>query len=314
MGPMSELCPLPQENGLDPAKIVTPPNRRDQQPAWNTLEEWLEERLGHVVDVREYLRQGRFVVASGEPVRAGDPYRPHTRIWFRRELPQETEVPGHIHIVYQDARIVVVDKPPFLATIPRGQHVMQTALTRLRAQLALPELSPAHRLDRLTSGLLLFTTERKWRGPYQRLFQERHVTRTYFALAPRLTDRAFPICVRNHLHKRSGDQRVQVIADAEPNALSHIDLDTAQHENLPPHLAQYRLHPKSGKTHQLRQHMSSIGAPIEGDPLYPEILARASDDFSTPLQLLAARMEFIDPVDQGKRVFESVRSLPILPE
>ena len=58
----------------------------------------------------------------------------------------------------QGADIVVVDKPHFLATMPRGRHVTQTVVVRLRRELDLPELSPAHRLDRLTAGVLLLTT------------------------------------------------------------------------------------------------------------------------------------------------------------
>ena len=79
-------------------------------------------------------------------------------------------MPFDIPILYRDDDIVVVDKPHFLATMPRGRHVAQTALVRLRRELDLPELSPAHRLDRLTAGVLLFTARREVRGAYQTLF------------------------------------------------------------------------------------------------------------------------------------------------
>ena len=78
---------------------------------------------------------------------------------------------------------MVVDKPHFLATMPRGRHVAQTALVRLRRELGLPELSPAHRLDRLTAGVLLFTTRREVRGAYQTLFARGVVHKTYLARA-----------------------------------------------------------------------------------------------------------------------------------
>ena len=78
----------------------------------------------------------------------------------------------------------MVDKPHFLATIPRGRHVVETALVRLRRELGLPELSPAHRLDRVTAGVLLFVVRRERRGAYQTLFRDRRVRKTYEAVAP----------------------------------------------------------------------------------------------------------------------------------
>ena len=96
-------------------------------------------------------------------------------VYLYRDLRDEVPVPFDIPVLYQDEDIVVADKPHFLATMPRGRHVAQTALVRLRRQLGLDELSPAHRLDRLTAGVLLFTTRprgsrglsdvvRPWRG------------------------------------------------------------------------------------------------------------------------------------------------------
>ena len=87
-----------------------------------------------------------------------------------RDLPAEVPVPFDIPVLYQDTDLVVVDKPHFSATMPRGRHVAQSALVRLRRELGLPELSPAHRLDRLTAGVLLFTTRRELRGAYQTPF------------------------------------------------------------------------------------------------------------------------------------------------
>ena len=78
-------------------------------------------------------------------------------VFLYRELPDEVPVPFDVPLLHRDDDIVVVDKPHFLATMPRGRHVAQTALVRLRRELGLPELSPAHRLDRLTAGVLLFT-------------------------------------------------------------------------------------------------------------------------------------------------------------
>lgn len=270
------------------------------------MREWLCEKLGNFIDVDAYLNEQRFVTQSGRAVTSSEPYQPHTFVWFYRELRDEVEVPGKIALLHRDERIVVIDKPPFLATIPRGRHIVQSVVTRLRDRLQLPELSPAHRLDRITSGVLILTTEKRWRGAYQSLFQNRQVSRTYQALAKTLTSVEFPITIENHLHKIAGEHTVRVLPGKPPNAKSVIDIDEVLGD-----ITRYRLFPKSGKTHQLRQHMLTLGAPILGDPLYPVDLRVPVDDFTTPLQLLAHETRFVDPVDHTERVYRSQRRFPL---
>jgi tRNA pseudouridine32 synthase/23S rRNA pseudouridine746 synthase len=71
----------------------------------------------------------------------------------------------------------------------------------------------------------------------------------------------------------------------------------------------YRLTPRTGRTHQLRVHMTSLGVPIMGDPLYPSVVQVSDDDFSAPLQLLAQRIEFDDPRTGLRREFISRRAV-----
>ena len=71
----------------------------------------------------------------------------------------------------------------------------------------------------------------------------------------------------------------------------------------------YRLTPRTGRTHQLRVHMASIGLPLLNDSLYPDVLDVESGDFTRPLQLLAQRLEFVDPVSGRQRDFVSRQAL-----
>jgi tRNA pseudouridine32 synthase/23S rRNA pseudouridine746 synthase len=267
---------------------------------------WLTERLSPFVDVAGFLAEKRFVYETGRAVTGRDPYQPHTFVWFHRDLAEETFVPGPIHVIHHDDRIVVVDKPAFLSTIPRGRHVVQSVVVRLRAQLDLPELSPLHRLDRVTSGLLVLATERRWRGAYQSMFQRREVGKTYRALAPLLSSLELPVTVRNHLSTRRGQWQAEVLPDSPANAESMIALDSVIGD-----LGSYTLTPRTGRTHQLRMHMLGLGIPISDDPLYPVVQDVAIDDFSRPLQLLANEVRFTDPIDGGRRRFASVRTLPL---
>ncbi len=309
---MPPRSPLPARHGLDAARLRTPDRVGKAGAPWPTMGAWLRHRLPEHVDVARMLTDGRFVDDGGRTLHDDDPYVPARYVWFHRDLRDEPEVPGVVHVVHRDERLVVVDKPPFLSTIPRGRHVMQSVVVRMRAALDLPELSPLHRLDRVTSGLLMLATERRWRGPYQSAFEHRRVDKTYLALAPLRADLELPLVVRDHIRKDRGTAQAQVVPGAPVNAETLVELD---HEVDGPdgtRLGVYRLTPRTGRTHQLRLHLSGLGIPIVGDPLYPVERDVAVDDFRTPLQLLAAEVAFTDPVDGAPRRFRSVRALPLV--
>jgi tRNA pseudouridine32 synthase / 23S rRNA pseudouridine746 synthase len=305
---MPPRSPLPPRHGLSAAWLRTPDRDRTRPDAhpWPTMGDWLRARLPEQVDVAGMLADGRFVAEDGSPVRADEPYGPHRFVWFHRDLREEPEVPGTVHVVHRDERLVVVDKPAFLSSIPRGRHVRQSVVVRLREELGLPELSPLHRLDRVTSGLLMLATEARWRAPYQTAFERRAVSKTYRALAPVRPDLALPVVVRDHLRKERDSWQAEVVPGAPVNAETLVELESELDGS-----GVYRLSPRTGRTHQLRLHLLGLGIPIVDDPLYPEVRDVPVDDFSRPLQLLAAELAFDDPVDGTARTFRSVRRLPL---
>ena len=290
--------PLPARDGLGPARL---------RVHGGPLGDELARRFGPDVAARaiagEVVDQHGAVLGPATVLPAG------AVVYLYRDLLDEVPVPFDIPVLYQDEDIVVADKPHFLATMPRGRHVAQTALVRLRRQLGLDELSPAHRLDRLTAGVLLFTTHREVRGAYQTLFARGAVHKTYLAMSAVDPNVMLPQVVRSRIIKRRGN--FQAVADAgEPNAETLVELSPASGRGYPqPPDGLYRLTPRTGRTHQLRVHMTSLGLPIYGDPLYPNVIDVAGDDFSTPLQLLAQRIEFDDPLSGTRREFVSSRRL-----
>lgn len=251
---------------------------------------------------------GDVVDVDGRPVDLGAPVRRPIPVYVYRGLPDEPPVPFDLPILHRDADLVVVDKPHFLATMPRGRHVRETALVRLRRELGNDHLAPAHRLDRLTAGVLMFTAVPAVRSAYQSLFADRAVRKEYRALAPVDEDLRATVRVRDRIEKTAGDLRARVVP-GDPNAISDVTLESVRDDGL----GVYRLVPLTGRTHQLRLHMASLGVPIVGDPLYPEVdpeLAAAPDrgDFSTPLRLVAAALEFDDPLTGRPRRFTSLRT------
>ena len=260
-------------DGLGPARL--------RLRGGSVLEE-LGSRFGPAAAAK--VTAGEVVDAAGVVLDAGSVMPAGSHVYFYRDLTPEVPVPFDIPVLHRDDDIVVVDKPHFLATMPRGRHVAQTALVRLRRELDLPDLSPAHRLDRLTAGVLVFTTRREVRGRYQSLFSRGLVRKTYLARASGVP-LTLPRVVRSRIVKRCGC--LQALTEpGEPNAETLVE---AVGDGL------YRLTPRTGRTHQLRVQMASLGLPIDGDPLYPNVIDVPADDFSAPLQLLAHSIEFDDP-------------------
>lgn len=281
-------APLPVRDGLGPARV--------RLRGGAVLVE-LASRFGEAA--AEKVFNGEVLAADGSVVTASTVLTPNSHVYLYRDQPDEVEVPFDLPILHRDDDIVVVDKPHFLATMPRGGHVAQTALVRLRRSLSLPDLSPAHRLDRLTAGVLLFTVRRDVRGAYQTMFARGAVRKTYLARAAGAPAVTLPTVLCSRIIK----ERSRLQAFEEPGDVNA--------ETLVEHLGDdlYRLTPRTGRTHQLRVHMASLGLPLRNDPLYPDIVDVAPDDFSNPLQLLAHSIEFGDPLTGTAHRFVTERNL-----
>jgi tRNA pseudouridine32 synthase/23S rRNA pseudouridine746 synthase len=287
---------------VDPVRVRLPAGG-----AWATVRDHLVARLAAGTGVIDgMLDAGRIVDVTGRPVPPDMAYVPGMFVWFHRELPDEAHVPFEVSVLYRDEHVVVADKPHFLATTPRGSHVAETALARLRRQLGIPTLGAAHRLDRLTAGVVLFTVRPEERGAYQSLFRDKRVGKVYEAVAPYDPDLALPRTVRSRIVKERGVLAAYEV-EGEPNAVSQVELIEHRADNG---LGRYWLTPTTGQTHQLRVHMNALGVPILGDPLYPVVTDPVpAGDFRRPLQLLARALEFTDPVTGAEHRFRSARTL-----
>lgn len=290
--------PLPVRDGLNPSRIRLP----DDGPP--TVLEYLVGRFAtDEVRVREKVAAGEVVDGDGTVVTAGTPFVPQAWVFLYRDPAPEPRVPFEIDILHRDDELLVVDKPHFLATMPRGLHVVESALVRLRRDLQLPDLSPIHRLDRVTAGVLIFSLRPANRGAYQTLFARRKVVKYYEAVAPFRPEVELPAVVESRIVKERGTPTAQQVP-GEPNARTRVELLAVRGDR-----GLYGLHPATGKVHQLRLHMNSLGLPIVGDNFYPTLLDTDRQDYSDPLQLLAKRIEFDDPLTGAHRQFASRRSL-----
>ncbi|CAM4041486.1 pseudouridine synthase [Paracidovorax anthurii] len=292
---------LPMREGVSPSCIVTP------SQGTGLLIDFLAERLS-AVDRAGWLRRmehGDVVDEHGGPVTPARAFEPGLRIYYYRALASEAAIPFEETVLHQDAHLLVADKPHFLPVVPTGRYLQHTLLVRLKRRLGLPDLSPVHRIDRDTAGLVLFSVQRATRGRYQALFRDRVVDKTYEAIAPWREGIAFPREHASRLEESPQFFRMHEVP-GEPNSLTRMEVLEAAGG-----WARYRLSPVTGKRHQLRVHMAVLGLPLRGDAFYPEVNDPPEGDFSRPLQLLARSIAFTDPVTGQARHFESARRLEL---
>ena len=194
-----------------------------------------------------------------------------------------------IEVVYEDAHVVAVNKPTGLLSVPgKGDHLSDCMLSRV--MLAFPDALLVHRLDRDTSGVMVFALTPHAQRSMSMQFEARSTKKTYVA------------CVAGAVDESEGEIDLPLIVDW-PNRPKQM----VCHETGKPAVTEFkrmsvtewqsrlRLFPKTGRSHQLRVHCLAIGHPILGDPLYsPETVA----DF--PSLLLHSEELRINHPESGK--------------
>jgi tRNA pseudouridine32 synthase/23S rRNA pseudouridine746 synthase len=249
---------------------------------------WLDRMArGLVYDAQENL------------IDAAAPYRAGLQVFYFREVIDEAPIPVVESVLYADEHLIVADKPHFLPVIPAGSYVEQTLLARLARRFDNAQLTPLHRIDRLTAGLVLFSANKASRAAYQALFRERKIDKYYEAIAPALPQLQFPLMYRSRLTAGEPFFRMRE-SEGLPNSETRIEVLNSSGE-----FWRYALYPITGKKHQLRVHMAALGAPICNDPLYPLLHEQRGDDYMQPLKLLAKSLAFTDPLTGVARNFTS---------
>ena len=290
---------LPTRCGVSPSCVGLPAGN------WPTITDFLLERFPAIARGVWLARMaaGEVVDEHGEPVTATRAYRGHIRVYYYRALPDEPRVPFEAKVLFQDAHLVVADKPHFLPVTPSGHYLQETLLVRLKNLLGIADLIPIHRIDRETAGLVMFAVQPAERDAYQGLFRDKLVRKHYQAVAPWRAELAFPQVRRSRIVEDEPFFRQREV-DGPANSETQIDVLEVRGAQ-----ALYALSPVTGKKHQLRVHMNALGLPIVGDRMYPPVAHTPDDNFSQPLQLLAQSIEFTDPVTGQLRRFDSELAL-----
>jgi len=255
---------------------------------------------------QQRVAQGKVHWHDGRLITAISPFKAQQRVYYYREVENEAKIPFEEKILFQDEHILVAFKPHFLALTPGGIYVNECLQQRLRIKTGNQQLQTLHRLDRVTAGLVLFSLNKKTRHHYHELFKNKQINKTYQAIASTSSNTKLigqQWLVENRIEKSQQGFRMQV-SNGEPNSHSQIRCLAQSNDK-----ALFELSPITGKTHQLRLHMASLGMPILFDKYYPELEEESADDYAKPLQLLAKKLKFIDPITGQKREFSTDEKL-----
>ena len=289
-----------------PSKLSLP----QTNPGVATVLEYLVMKFPYVdAQVwRQRMVDGKVHFHGGELITAKTRFQPQQRVYYYREVDSEPSIPFKETILFQDQQLLVAYKPHFLAVTPGGVYVNECLQTRLRLSTGIEGLQALHRLDRVTAGLVIFSTNPETSHLYYHLFETRQIHKTYQAIANIRDDEQLvgqEWEVKNRVVHGEPHFRMQII-EGEANSHSVIRCLKQTEQR-----ALFELNPVTGKTHQLRLHMQTLGWPILNDPYYPQLQPQAEDDYAVPLQLLAKELAFIDPVTQQARHFSCCKNLSL---
>lgn len=293
---------LPVRDGVSASTVTLPAG------SWSSLLDFLCDKFTGIPRETWLARMqaGLVTNANGLAHNAETGFLAHSVVHYYRALDQETPIPFEAHILFQDEYIIAVDKPHFLPVMPAGKYLQETLLVRLKRTTGIDALTPMHRLDRETAGVMVFVIKPETRGAYQSLFLKKCVQKKYQAIAPLNEQLRLPIIHKSRLQVSEHFMRMQEVSGA-PNSETHIALIEQRNG-----LGHYALTPVTGKKHQLRVHMAALGIPIVNDQIYPHYIATEQESFENPLQLLASEIVFIDPILGCAREFHSSKTLNIV--
>jgi len=289
------------KNGVGPSKVFV----KNTEKTHLYLIDFFVEKFPQIPkeEWAKRMDQGLVLDEEGIPKDSQAPCQENTFIYYYRSIEIEESIPFQELIIYEDEHLLIADKPHFLPVTPAGHYLQETLLVRLKNKTGIKELTPIHRIDRETAGLVAFSKRAQDRNLYQVLFRERQIKKTYESIAPyqELLKDQFPIERISRIEESDIFIQMQEVP-GEPNSDTVIQLLEVSKP-----WARYQLELGTGKKHQLRVHMNALGMPIKNDKIYPKIAPqpKIGKDFSEPLQLLAKQLSFRDPMTQLEHNFQS---------
>lgn len=251
--------------------------------------------------VQRLIAEGR-LTSDGQRLRARDPVRAGQRLEL--DVPEATpdealpeDIP--LEVVYRDKDVIVVDKPAGLVTHPAPGHERGTLVNALLALEAgasglgsiggVGRPGIVHRLDRDTSGLLMVARHDAAQVSLQAQLKARRVRKTYLGLVGGVVDAQLGRIEKPIGRDLRDRRRMAVTGEGKPAVTGYRVRERFSHWTL------LELDLVTGRTHQIRVHLASIGHAIAGDDVYASGVTRRGPDGLARLFLHAWKLEFVSP-------------------
>ncbi len=227
--------------------------------------------------IHQLIKDG-FVILEGRRARPASRMRQGEVVVVKipkRSVPDEPVAPddSDIVVVHQDDFMIAVDKPPGLAVHPAGRRIHGTLIHYLHQRFRRPE-DPAHdvvprlmhRIDRETSGLIMASLNEDFHAQITRQFEDRLVHKTYLAVVHGCPQQDEGLIDLGIGPDRSSSIRLKLEARRDGSGQPALTRYRVLQQNK--RYALVEMKPKTGRTHQLRVHMTAIGCPLVGDKIY----------------------------------------------
>lgn len=308
------------ENSPAPLRVLRVPAQQQR----DRLDKYLTQFLPDLTRTRiQQLITDGLITVNGKAVKPSHPISAGALIEARLAAPPPSElIPEAIplRVVYEDRYLLVVDKPAGMVVHPACGHPTGTLANALLYHYeTLSQMSGqgrpgiVHRLDKDTSGLLVAARDDQTHAALSAQFKEKSTVREYIAV---VWGHPLPGCdtISSFLTRSSSDRRKIVVATTPGKwAVTHYEVTEKFR-----HLSLVRLHLETGRTHQIRVHLSHRGHPVFGDPVYAGRKSQLVGMNVADTRLFAALLEnfkrqalharvlgFVHPVTKQALHFES---------
>ena len=262
-----------------------------------TVKQFLEEQLLIPRKIRHFLRIKKNILINHEEVHWNETVNPGDicQLTFDEEDYPTKEIlwgnPDLVQEVYQDQHLIIVNKPEGMKT--HGNQPNEIALLNHVSAYVGQTCYVVHRLDMETSGLVLFAKNPFILPILNRLLEKKEIAREYWALVEGQIG-SKELIFRDKIGRDRHDRRKRVV---DPKNGQHAETQVSRLKQFPNKTSLVRCKLKTGRTHQIRVHLSHHKHPIVGDPLYN------SRSKTSRLMLHAFRLSFTHPITLEKLSF-----------
>ncbi|MDR7001749.1 RluA family pseudouridine synthase [Neobacillus niacini] len=265
-----------------------------------TIQELFQRKWNSPKKLTHQFRMEQKVLVNGQKADWNKPLTPESKLQINLFEEEEINIPPQymeVSVLYEDDHVLVLNKPPFLNTHPNDlskdtNTLVNAASFYLQSKGEMRNIRQIHRLDKDTSGAILFAKHPLAGAILDRLLENRKIKRTYIALVQGLFKQKKG-SIKDPIGRDRHHASRRRVSSSGQEAVTHYQVIK---ENTKKQVSYIKCWLDTGRTHQIRVHFSHIGHPLIGDTLYGGL------PFFKRQALHAAKLEFLHPFTEEKIV------------